>query len=105
MDKEYCIVVTTVSTREEADAVASSLLQEKLAACIQIIDITSYYRWDEEIHNEPEKLLFIKAKEGLYSDIQNHIAAMHSYKVPEIIKLSIEDGLPSYLAWIGESSR
>ncbi len=105
MDDTYCIVTTTTATQEEADIIASALLSAKLAACVQIVDIQSHYSWKDEILNEPEKLLLIKAKTDLYPEIQKHISAIHTYTVPEIVKLPIEDGLPAYLAWIDDVSR
>jgi periplasmic divalent cation tolerance protein len=107
MDKNTprCLVITTCGSQEEAEKLAGSIIEAKLAACIQLSDIRSYYFWDGKVNNEPEVLLLIKTRSDLYDDLESHIRTHHSYEVPEIIRFPIEGGLPAYLDWIGDVTR
>jgi len=102
---DYCLVVSTCGSRDEAEKLAASILEEKLAACIQLSNIQSYYFWDGKVNNDPEVLLFIKTRSALYDALESHIKAHHAYDVPEIIRLPIDGGLPAYLGWIDEVTR
>ena len=62
----------------------------------------SFYKWNGKIQKDREKLLFIKTKNSLYKKIEQEIKKLHDYEIPEIIKIDISDGLPSYLSWIDE---
>lgn len=104
-DTNYCVVVTTAATSEDAKTIASALLDAKLAACIQVLDISSYYCWEGKTCNDAEKLLLIKARANLYPEIEECIVRVHTYDVPEIIQLPIEGGLQAYLTWIDDVSR
>jgi len=104
-DSDYCLVITTCGNRNDADKLAAGIIGEKLAACIQLSDIQSYYFWDGKVNNDPEVRLQIKTRNALYDDLEAHIRAHHAYEVPEIIRLSIEGGLPAYLGWIEEVTR
>jgi periplasmic divalent cation tolerance protein len=105
MSTIYSIVITTVSNREDAENIARALLERRLAACIQVTQIQSYYTWKEIVNVDDEQLLLIKCKQADFADIQQCIKANHSYEVPEIIQLPISAGLPDYLQWIGEVTR
>ena len=104
-DSDYCLVITTCGNRNDADKLAAGIIKEKLAACIQLSDIQSYYFWDGKVNNDPEVRLQIKTRNALYDDLEAHIRAHHAYEVPEVIRLSIEGGLPAYLGWIDEVTR
>lgn len=99
---DYCVVMATCGSREEAEKLAGSILENKLAACIQLTDIRSYYFWEGRVENDPEVLLLMKTRGAIYHALESHIKANHSYDVPEIIRLPIEGGLPAYLGWIDE---
>jgi periplasmic divalent cation tolerance protein len=105
MSTIYSIVITTVSNREDAENIARALLERRLAACIQVTQIQSYYTWKEIVNVDDEQLLLIKCKQADFADIQQCIKANHSYEVPEIIQLPISAGLPDYLQWISEVTR
>lgn len=100
--KKYCVIITTCPNIQEADDIATKLLEQKLAACVQITPITSYYKWKGSINKDGEHLLAIKTKTEFYPRIEEFIKEHHSYEVPEIIRTPIEKGLPSYLRWIDE---
>ncbi len=98
----YCIVITTCGTLVEAKKLAFQIVKSRLAACVQISRITSYYTWKRKIHNDFEYRLFIKTRTKLYSQLEQYIKDNHSYDVPEIVKLSIQAGFKKYLDWIDE---
>ena len=100
MNSSYCLVITTVPDREVAEKLAESILNNKLAACIQMADIRSYFLWEGSLLKEEEVALYIKTTEARYSDLEGYIEKNHPNDVPEIIKLPITDGLPSYLDWL-----
>jgi periplasmic divalent cation tolerance protein len=94
--------MTTCPTAEDAELLASRLLDQKLAACIQVLDITSRYTWQGKTTSEPEKLLLIKTRLSLYSKVEAAILAGHRYEVPEVTCIPIEAGSVSYLGWIAD---
>jgi len=96
----YCVIVTTTASQQEARKIAEKLVTHKLAACVQILDIESFYAWQGTLKHEPECLLLIKTRSDLYPNIEKMICAIHSYEVPEIIQLPITQGLEGYLGWI-----
>ncbi len=96
----FCVVITTTSFKEEARTIAEKLVSQKLAACVQITDIESFYTWQNVLQHEPEYLLMIKTRADLYQKVEKAICAIHSYDVPEIIQIPITQGLEKYLGWI-----
>jgi periplasmic divalent cation tolerance protein len=100
------LILTTVSSRDEADTIASELVSRHLAACVNILGpLSSVYRWQGEIEHAEEFLLLIKSTEAQFLPIQTLIRELHSYKVPEVIAFTIESGLETYLNWIAISVR
>ena len=102
---EFCLVTTTTDTPGLARTIARALLEQKLAACVQIMPITSHYVWDGQMREDAEQLLLIKAKSADYADVAGAIRNLHSYDVPEILKLDVADGSPDYLGWIRQTTR
>lgn len=105
MDQQFCVVLTTTSSKENVNAIVESILAKKLAACIQVVPIESHYFWDGGVNNGREFLLLLKAKAEDYSDLEAAIHAIHAYEVPEIISLKIENGSSKYLDWIRAVTR
>ncbi|HAC64964.1 MAG TPA: cytochrome C biogenesis protein CcdA [Cyanothece sp. UBA12306] len=104
MPQEYITVMTTVPSKSEADNIANSLLQEKLAGCVQIIGpITSHYCWQNQIYNDEEWICFIKSSQVLYDELEQKILQIHPYEVPEIIALPIVKGSADYLGWLAQN--
>jgi periplasmic divalent cation tolerance protein len=101
----YCVVMCSCPSDEHAEKLARSIVEHKLAACVQISPIRSFYEWKGEIHNEEERLLFIKSSTQLYSELEAFISKNHPYEVPEIIQLPVHKGLKRYLDWIDSVSR
>ncbi|MFZ3384171.1 MAG: divalent-cation tolerance protein CutA [Candidatus Methanoperedens sp.] len=105
MNNNYSVVITTTGNKEDAEKIAKALLNEKLAACIQVTQIKSYYTWKGNVNIDDEHLLLVKCKASDYSEIEKCIKANHSYEIPEIILLPISTGLPAYLGWINEVTK
>lgn len=102
----HIVVLVTVSSKKEAQKLASCLLQEKLAACVNVIDgVESHFRWQGKIDKARETLLMIKTKKPLFNKLQERVKSLHSYEVPEIIALPIIAGYKKYLDWIDDSTR
>ena len=96
------LVVTNVPSVECANAIAAHLLEQGLAACVNILPaVQSVYRWQGKIEEALEIPLLIKSATTRYAELEAVICAMHPYEVPEIIAIDIVAGLPAYLNWIG----
>lgn len=102
---DYCIIMTAFESQDQAQPVIDALIQAKLAACIQCLDISSTYFWDGKVCNEPEKLALIKTRDELFEPVKELLLQMHPYTTPEIIKVPIEAGSEGYLAWINQVTR
>jgi periplasmic divalent cation tolerance protein len=100
-------VVTTTASKDEAERIARTLLEKRLAACVQIIGpIESLYWWQGTINKSEEWMCLAKSKLGLLSQIEGTIKALHSYEVPEILALPVVAGSERYLQWLrGELQR
>jgi periplasmic divalent cation tolerance protein len=98
---DYCVVLVAVSSEPEAKTIARALIEERLAACINIIPgLTSIYRWEEKITEDRELLLVIKTQGQKMAALRERIVHLHSYAVPEVIALPIADGSARYLEWL-----
>ena len=103
---EFIIVFVTCGSEDEALKIARALVEEKLAACANMVSpLRSIYRWEGKICDEKEWLLVIKTRQSLFEDLAKRVKAIHSYSVPEIIALPIAEGLPAYLTWISENTK
>ena len=100
MTEGYCMILTTVGSRDEAERISELLVLRRYAACVQISSINSTYRWEGEIHKDAEYLLLIKTKIDLYNQVESAILENHSYEVPEIIQIPVMQGFNGYLGWI-----
>ena len=97
----HILIFMTASTREEAMKIVRCLLEEKLIACANIVgSINSLFWWKGKVDEASEFLVLMKSHNKLFSKISKRVREMHSYEVPELITLSIEKGLPTYLSWI-----
>ena len=100
------IVFMTASSREEAEKIATTLVEKRLAACVQIIsEIKSVYWWEGKICDENEVLFIAKTTARLFPELASEVKALHSYEVPEIVFVTIQDGLQDYMDWIGEVTK
>jgi periplasmic divalent cation tolerance protein len=97
------LVLTTTGNREEARRIARALVEQRLAACVNIVpQIHSIYRWEDKVDEAEECLLLIKTFSTAVDRVREKIKELHSYELPECISLAIEGGCPQYLKWITE---
>ena len=99
------IVTTTVAGAEAAKALAHALVEARLAACVQILPITSIYRWNGGVEESEEAMLVCKITAADFDAVATAIKALHGYDVPEIVMTSLDAGDPPYLAWIAAETR
>ena len=98
---ETLIVITNCPDEETANAIALAVVEEKLAACVNILPrVQSIYRWQGVVESAAEIPLLIKATTRNYPALEARIKALHPYDVPEIIAVPIARGLPAYLNWV-----
>lgn len=97
----FCSVYVTFPSEEEAKEIARSAIDQKLAACANFIpSVTSLYRWDDNLCEDLEVLVFFKTTEAVYPKLESFIKQSHSYDVPCIVRLGIEAGNAEYLEWL-----
>lgn len=99
----FVIVLTTTASEEQAAALARSIIDAGLAACVHLQPIRSVYRWKGEVLDEPEWRLAIKTTAERYEALERHINDRHSYETPEILRIDIQGGSAEYLRWIEET--
>lgn len=100
----FIMVMTTTGTKEEARDIAKHLVEQRLAACVQIMaGIESTYLWKGNIETAQEFLCLIKTRQALYPAVEAAIKKLHSYETPEILALPIACGSREYLDWISDS--
>jgi periplasmic divalent cation tolerance protein len=100
-ESKYIVIFSTARNAEEASRIAKKLVSDRLVACVNIIPgIQSIYRWNDEVQNEQEVLMVMKTEKSKYQDVESAIKSLHSYEVPEIISLSLENGFEGYLEWM-----
>lgn len=100
---DFILVFVTTGSEAEAEKIARALVEERLAACVNILNpIRSIYRWEGKITDDREWLLLIKTRADHVSAVAARVQALHSYQVPEVIALPILAGSEDYLRWLGE---
>lgn len=104
MDNAACIVMTTLGTEDEAEALAAAIVEARLAACVQVQRVRSFYVWQDVLHRAPEWLLLIKTLSGRQAVLEAFIRERHSYETPEIVQVPISAGSADYLRWLGAGS-
>ena len=96
-------VFVTAPGRESALVLARRVVEESLAACGSVIpNVTSVFRWDEKVTEEEEVLLILKTSAAKSPALIARVAELHTYEVPEVLCLRVEDGFGPYLDWVGE---
>ena len=94
------VITSTFANREDARRVANALLAEKLAACVQLMDIESHYVWNGEARSEPEVMLVAKTRTDLFERAIARVKALHPYETPEIVAQEFATGFQPYFDWI-----
>jgi len=98
------LVLSTCGSAEEGERIARMLLEQRLAACVNVVaPIRSFYWWQGKVEDSPECLLVIKSSRHLFDRLRVALEAAHSYEVPEILVLPIVDGSANYLNWMDEN--
>jgi periplasmic divalent cation tolerance protein len=97
---DYVQVVTTTDSEEAAAALARGIVETRAGACVQVVPIRSFYRWENAVHDDPEWQLQIKTSASRVDALAEHIKAHHNYDVPEIIVTPIVGGNDAYLSWV-----
>ena len=98
-----CVVLTTVAAGFDAAALARTLVEQRLAACVNIVaEVRSIYRWNDGVDDEREQLLLIKTTEERVEALRDALFAQHPYEVPELVVLDA-DALGAYGAWLAQS--
>ena len=101
---DYTLIMVTASSREEAEKIATTLLEKKLIACANILGpVSSRFWWQGKIDSAEEYIIFMKTKRELFDQVADNVKQLHSYEVPEIIALPIVEGTKPYLEWINSS--
>lgn len=102
-DPGYQLILTTCPNLPLAEGIARALVEERLAACVNILPaVKSIYRWRGAVESANEHLLIIKSRAQDYIAIERRVRDLHSYELPEVIAVPIVTGLPEYLAWLGD---
>lgn len=98
----YLLVLSTCPDEQTAVRLAASLVEAKLAACVNILGpLRSVYRWKGAVHKEDETLLIVKTHRDRYPQVERLIVQQHPYELPEVIQVAIRAGLADYLSWMG----
>ncbi len=101
MPVETLLIYCTCPDRESAERIAGNLVDDGLAACVNIIPgAISIYQWQGMRERAEESMLLIKAGRQRYSELEQKIVTLHPYELPEIIAVPVEQGLPDYLHWV-----
>lgn len=102
---EQGVLLTALPSQEDARRLAKMLVEEKLAACVQLLPIESFYRWEGKVQNDAEVLLLVKTRTALFDTIIVAIKAAHPYTVPEITGWPFSAGYLPYLDWIDANTQ
>jgi periplasmic divalent cation tolerance protein len=101
---DVVLVLSTVPDDEKAELLARTLVDERLAACVNLhASMVSIYRWTGQVERAAERQLVIKTTRARVQELQARLAELHSYELPEFIVLSLDGGSEAYLAWVGSS--
>lgn len=102
---DYCTIYVTTADEDEADRIARALLEENLIACANVLPgMTSHYRWQGEVHRDPEVAMLLKTRVDLAETVTARIKALHSYDCPCVVVWPIDGGNAEFLNWISEET-
>ena len=100
------IVLSTAGSEEEARKIAHHLVENRLAACVNIVPhVESIYRWEGKVEANREFLMMIKTSAEKFAEVRDAILELHSYDLPECVALAVESGSVEYLEWLADSLR
>ena len=102
---EAMVVCITAPNEDEAAKIARTLVEERLAGCVNIVNgIRSIYSWQGKMEDEKEVLMIVKTRGELFDSLQARVKKLHSYSVPEVIALPIIRGSADYMKWLEEAT-
>jgi periplasmic divalent cation tolerance protein len=105
MNADYVIVLTTLPADRESPAIGRRLVEERLAACVNLLPaMESVFRWEGQVEQDTERQVIIKTSKERVAALWERIRELHPYEVPEFVVLPIVDGSDAYLRWLGEST-
>ena len=103
--REVVLVLTTVPVGDLGDSMARTLVDERLAACVNVLaPMTSFYRWHGALQHDVERQIVIKTTRDLVGAVQARLAALHAYELPEFVVVSVADGSAAYLDWVRDET-
>jgi len=96
----------TAATADEAERIGRALVEERLAACVNVLPgAVSLYRWEGAVQRDEEAVFLAKTRRALVDRITERVGELHSYDVPALLVLPLDGGSPAYLAWLAEQTR
>ena len=102
---DVVVVLTTVPTGSKGEEIGRTLVEERLAACVNVLaPMTSIYRWRGAVERESEQQMIIKTTRGRVPAVQSRLAALHPYELPEFLVLAVADSSSAYFEWIGQET-
>lgn len=102
---DVLLVFTNMPDRDSAHQLAAHLIDERLAACVNILSpCTSVYRWQNVTETATEVPLLIKSHASRYAELEAEIRKRHPYELPEIVAVNVDKGLPAYLSWVAQET-
>ncbi len=103
---DVVLVLTTMPAGERAELLARTLVDEHLAACVNVYPpMVSLYRWRGVLERESEQQIVVKTTASRVPDLRARISGLHVYELPELLVLEVRDGSPGYLEWVGAETR
>ena len=100
------LVLTTMPDDDRADALAQTLIDERLAACVNVHDpMTSVYRWEGQVERDRERQLVIKTTRDRLAALEKRLRALHPYELPEFVVVAVDEGSASYLQWVVDETK
>lgn len=99
------LVLVTAGSERQALGIARTLVEERLAACVNVVGrVRSVYRWREAVEEAREYLLIIKTRAVLYPRVEQRVRKLHTYEVPEILSIALDQGHQAYVKWLFDST-
>lgn len=100
-ETDVSVVLVTAPDGDTAERLGRLLVEERLAACVNVVPaITSIYRWEEQVETDQETLLMIKTSTGGFEALRRRVVELHPYDTPEVLALDVRDGSREYLDWV-----
>ena len=103
--EEFVVMLVTAGSAEQATAIGRTVVEERLAACANVVGpIRSIYRWQGDVEEATEHLLLLKARAADVATLDARVRALHGYDVPEVLALRVHAGSAPYLAWLADAT-